>query len=54
MAVISSGQIIRIIGKSIRKRRHCESTISASHLDVSIFCFLGKSKALLPSIVDSL
>lgn len=53
MVAISSGQIIRIIGKSIRKRHRRVSTITANHLDVSIFSFPEKSKALLPIMADS-
>ena len=52
MVVISSGQIIRIIGKSIRKRHHLVSTITAGHLDVSIFFlfffFQGKKQSPHP------
>lgn len=53
MVAISSGQIIRIIGRSIRKRHHLVSLITESHLGVSISFFPGKNKALVHVTVDS-
>jgi len=44
MVAISSDRIIRIIGKSIRKRHHLVSLITASHLDVSFSFFQGRAK----------
>lgn len=48
MVVISSGQIIRIIGKSFRKRHRRVSKITTSHLDVSISFFSREEQNRLP------